>query len=521
MTYNAVNYAQERGIDNRKGMKEFYRSLKDVNLPSCYKTAAIGRACAVIQSRKKSQKRGVEVNHRKPLRSVVCITSGFFITMKGRLFIPLRRDKYFDVQLNQHVLEVLEGKKKVRSLTITSDALSFCYSEDIKSLRVKKVYGVDRNEKNMTFGDKEGVIQIDMERAVKIRQTTREIIGSLKRNDVRVRKQLASKYWSRANHRTDQMLHAATNFIIETTSRNGAALALEDLTDIRKMYRRGDGQGADYRFRLNSWPHWKTKRVLEYKALWKGVSVIQLTKSDTYGSSSECSACGEKLHNPAKDDSEHRRMLWCETCKVWINRDVNAALNLSKRGLARFTSSRRKSKSRSQQTDLAVREKGLVGEAVKGNPMRTTVILRVDASKLSGGYHRWLTPSSVSGQLNRTRAIILTDKERLGSDDRPLTQEALPLRPRRGLPQGEGGPGQDRRDKGSRENQVPGEDAPGDNKQLYRHGPDGTEAPQCPGDRGGEGRDPDEREDDRRVHSGEVPRGDLLPGGRARLRGGA
>ena len=102
------------------------------------------------------------------------------------------------------------------------------------------------------------------------------------------------------------------------------------------MYRRGNGQRTDYRFRLNSWPHWKTRWMLEYKAAWKGVTVVPLTKSDTYGSSSQCSACGEKLRNPAKVDVAHRRMLWCQNCKEWIDRDVNAALNLSTRGLTRF-----------------------------------------------------------------------------------------------------------------------------------------------------------------------------------------
>ena len=280
-----------------------------------------------------------------------------------------------------HVIKTLEGKK-VRSLTITPDRLSFCYSEEIEAAPVKTVYGVDRNEKNITFGDREGVIQVDMKKAVKIRQTTREIIGSFKRNDVRVRRQLARKYWKRAHRQDEQTCSTRPRTSsIETASRNGAALALEDLTDIRKMYRRGNGQGTDYRFRLNSWPHWKAKRMLEYKAAWKGVTVIPLTKSDTYGSSSECSACGEKLRSPAKDDAEHRRMLWCQKCKVWMDRDVNAALNLSTRGLARFASSRPEPKSRSQQAGFEAREKGLAGEAVRGNPTRT-LILRVDASKL-------------------------------------------------------------------------------------------------------------------------------------------
>jgi len=216
---------------------------------------------------------------------------------------------------------------------------------------------------------------------VRMRQTTREIIASFKRNDVRVRRQLARKYWKRCDERTNQMLHAVTNLIVDGAAKDGAALALEDLTDIRKMYRKGNGQGQDYRFRLNSWPHWKAKQMLEYKAVWKGVTVIPLTKSDTYGSSSVCSACGEKLRSPVWDDVAHRRTLWCQTCRVWIDRDVNASLNLSTRGLVRFASSLPRPKSRSQQADSASAEKGLAGEAVKGNGART-LILRVDASKL-------------------------------------------------------------------------------------------------------------------------------------------
>ena len=368
-------------------MKDFYQTLTGTELSSCYKVASITRACAVVESRKKSQMRGVGAINPKPLRPMVCVVSGFFVTMKGRLFVPLRRDTYFDLQLNRHTLAKL-ADKKVRSLTVTPDSLSFCYSEDVEPSVVKRVYGVDRNEKNVTFGDRGRVTQVDMAKVVEIKQTTREVIGSFRRNDVRIRRKLARKYWKRANLRSDQILHAATNFIIDVAARSNAALALEDLTDIRKIYRRGSGQGADFRFRLNSWPHWKAKKMLEYKAAWRGVTVIQLTKSETYGSSSTCSRCGERLRSPAKGDVEHGRMLWCQACEVWMGRDVIAALNLSKRGRSRLDRSlsrpEENEEGRSQQASASltsVEEEGLAGEAVTGNGT-TTLILRVDASKL-------------------------------------------------------------------------------------------------------------------------------------------
>ncbi len=386
VTYNAVRYAEDNRIDNRRGMKGFYRTLKDTGLPSCYKVACITRAVAVVQSRGKSRKRGVKVVHPRPLKPMVCVISGFFVTMKGRLFVPLRRDEYFDVQLNRHTHEALDGKK-VRSLAITPDSLSFCNSEDVEPTAAKRVYGVDRNEKNITFGDRERVAQVGMSGVVRIRQMTREVVGSFKRNDVRIATRLARKYWRRANHRVDQILHAATNYIIDGAAKDGSALALEDLAGIRTMYRRGNGQRADYRFRLNAWPHWRAKRMLDYKAAWKGVTVIQLTRSETYGSSSTCPVCGEKLRNPARDDAEHRRMLWCQACKVWMDRDVYAALNLSTRGRSRLDRSLSRPEaegSRSQQATTSLPsagEKGLAGEAVTGNGP-TTLILRVDASKL-------------------------------------------------------------------------------------------------------------------------------------------
>jgi len=383
MAYNAVRYGQENEVTSRKGMKEFYRSLRGTDLPSCYKVAAITRACAVLKSREKSKKRGIQTKYPRPLRPMVCIVSGFFVTMKGRLFIPLRRDRYADVLLNHHVQEQL-ADKKIRSLTITPGSLSFCISENVEPIEVRTVYGVDRNEKNLTFGNRDGVVQINVSETVRIRQTTREILGSFKRNDIRIRKKLASKYWGRANHRTNQILHAATNFAIEIASRNGAALALEDLKGIRRMYGRGNRQGTDYRFRLNSWPHLKALRMLEYKAAWRGVGLIPLTKAETYGSSTVHSACGEKLHNPERDDAVHRRMMWCQPCKMWVDRDANAAVILATRGLARFASSLPQPGSRLQQVTSGAGEEGPAVEAMRGNGTQTP-ILRVDACKLTCG----------------------------------------------------------------------------------------------------------------------------------------
>jgi len=244
---------------------------------------------------------------------------------------------------------------------------------------IKTVYGVDRNEKNLIFGNKRGVTQIDMSETVKIRQTVREVVGSFKRNDVRVRRKIASKYWRRATNRNNHLPHAATNFAVPLAAKERAALALEDITHIRKMYQRGNGRGDDLRFRMNSWPYAKAYRMLGYKSASKGVTFVQLTKAETYGSSSECASCGERLHSPDGGDAEHGRMPWCQLCKRWTDRDVNAALNLSKRGVSRFDSSLPLPGRAQQQPEAG--EEGPAGEAMRGNG-RQVPILRADAGKL-------------------------------------------------------------------------------------------------------------------------------------------
>jgi putative transposase len=114
---------------------------------------------------------------------------------------------------------------------------------------------------------------------------------------------------------------------------------------------------------MNSVPWYEIKRQIEYKAIWKGVPVIQLTNSETRGTSKLCPACGERL----QEDKAHKRQLWCRKCKRWRDRDVVAVMNISYRGWLRFGQS----------------NKGEAGEAMVQEHGELPSILKVDASKLT------------------------------------------------------------------------------------------------------------------------------------------
>jgi putative transposase len=103
---------------------------------------------------------------------------------------------------------------------------------------------------------------------------------------------------------------------------------------------------------------------MEYKAAWAGVPIIQLSKSETRGTSKQCPVCGERL----QEDMQRRRQLWCSVCKRWFDRDLVAIMNISYRGWLRFC------QSKGEASEAMVKERS--GSEVPS-------IIRVDASKLS------------------------------------------------------------------------------------------------------------------------------------------
>ena len=119
---------------------------------------------------------------------------------------------------------------------------------------------------------------------------------------------------------------------------------------------------------MNGWSFGEAQRQIEYKARWVGLSVISLSKRETRGSSVTCPRCGERLQS----DKRLVRKLWCSNCRTVMDRDMVAAVNLSRRGRVRFA--------RSQPTIDEVQ--GGAVEAVKGNPT-PTVIPGVEALKLT------------------------------------------------------------------------------------------------------------------------------------------
>jgi putative transposase len=359
--------------------------------PTYYKACAVSRAAGILATRKKSLRRGVPTRDPYSLKPQITAYQGFKIRNRA-LQIPVGPRRYNYLPLSRHTLSVLSAPGvTVRSFTLTETSLSLCISKEVTEVECSETTGVDRNLRNLTVGNDEQAVQYDLSLTVRIAETTSCIISSFKRNDSRIRQRLASKYGRRRRARTQHLLHNATKRIVGEALESRRAIVLENIEGIRRLYRRGNGQRRRYRRRMNSWSFAGAQRQIEYKARWAGLRVIRLSKKETRGTSVTCPRCGERL----QEDLRLRRKLWCATCRVIMDRDVVAAINLSRRGRLRFDRSRTPRESQ-----------GGAVEAVKGNPT-PTVILRVDALKSSKqAQPKDLTePLSVSGRVesNLTR----------------------------------------------------------------------------------------------------------------------
>ncbi len=135
------------------------------------------------------------------------------------------------------------------------------------------------------------------------------------------------------SQRTKQYIHRISKDIVERAVKNKTMIILEDLKGIRKLYKKGNGQGNKYRRRLNGWQFFEFQRQIQYKAQWVGLPVKFVDPKNT---SSQCPRCGKKL----QEDLQHHRKKSCNNCGLFMDRDVIAAINIPHKLSPRFRDSR-------------------------------------------------------------------------------------------------------------------------------------------------------------------------------------
>lgn len=152
----------------------------------------------------------------------------------------------------------------------------------------------------------------------------REVRGKyfwLRRKLGRERKLLAIKKIGHKEKRiVSDELHKIAKEIVEEAEKHNAIIAIGDLKGVRNKKR-----GRKANRKVYSMPSHKLKEYIRYKALERGIAMIEVPEFNT---SKQCSKCGSM-----NTERPSQGVFICKDCGYQINADVNGAKNILKRAM--------------------------------------------------------------------------------------------------------------------------------------------------------------------------------------------
>ena len=307
-----------------------YHKLQNYDIMSYYKLNAISQAVGILRQRKQSLKRGVKTKSPFVQRPFLVICYGFKIN-GCLLSIPYKPRQPVHILLNEHTQKILSDPGlEVNSFSISQNSLGLCISKQVEQIIPQSIIGIDRNLRNITVENNQQVAFFKTNKLLSVKENTIHARAGFKRNDRRMKRKFFQKFNARMQHRTKKIIHKISKQIVDKAKQNESAIVFENLKGIRKLYRKGNGQGNNYRRKLNGWPYYELQHQVEYKAAWEGVPVLF---EDPKCTSKLCPVCGKRI----QEDRKNRRKLWCSNCMKSMDRDVVASLNIAYKGWARFT----------------------------------------------------------------------------------------------------------------------------------------------------------------------------------------
>ena len=215
----------------------------------------------------------------------------------------------------------------IKSITILKNILNQYFVSILCEVEIKKLPKIDKNA-GIDLGIKEFCITSDNKKEPnpkyyrklepKLKKAQRVLSrrkkGSKRRE--KARKKVFKIHQKIANQRLDFLHKLSTKLINENQ-----VICLEDLS-VENMIK---NHCLAKSIADASWS--KFVEFLKYKADWYGRELVQIDKF--FPSSKMCSNCG----NIKKDLTLKDREYCCDSCKITIDRDYNASLNILKEGL--------------------------------------------------------------------------------------------------------------------------------------------------------------------------------------------
>jgi len=112
---------------------------------------------------------------------------------------------------------------------------------------------------------------------------------------------------------TNDQLHKIAKTIVGEAERLSAIIAIGNPNGIKR-----NGRGRRFSRKPNSWPFWKLRQYIEYKANWRGIRVVEVSEAYT---SKRCWRCGTI---GARSGKQHG-LFECPRCGLKENADRDGA----------------------------------------------------------------------------------------------------------------------------------------------------------------------------------------------------
>jgi len=324
MVNDAIRICLAEGIKGRLKLRDrIYKEFQErYGVVSCFPYSVAEVAWSVV----KKHKRWHRTPHAK--RLMLKMDARSFSLNYSILSLPFKKGKRALIPLQYGEYQksfMIDETLKRGSVTVTESSIIIAFSkEPLTELPSSKV-GYDLNEKSLVGSDGTTYDLSEVARLHTLYGIRRSRFYEGHPQDRRLKKKFASS--RREKDRVNQALHNVSTSVVEKARANKEAIVLERLKGIRHAHQKGNGEGKARRRRIALWPFRRLLSYIDYKARWAGVPLEYVSASYT---SKTCHACGEVNRKLKLTDRS-----WLCPCGAKLDRDLNAAINIERRGRIR------------------------------------------------------------------------------------------------------------------------------------------------------------------------------------------
>ena len=357
MVNDAIGICIKENVKGRLGLRNrIYKEFQDrYGVVSVLPYSVAEVAWSIVKKHRRWQRRPVAK------RLMMKMDAQNYSLTYAILSLPYRRGERVMIPLRygNYQRSFLIGCLKRGSVTLTERAAIVCFTKKVHpDIPVARV-GIDLNEKSAVLSDGTKYDLAEVARLHTEYGIRRRDFYRLHPGDNRLRKKFSAR--SREKDRVRQILHATAKAIVDSAKTRKQAITLERLGGIRYAHGRGNWEPRSKRRRIALWPFHVLQSFIFYKAAWVGVQVQQVSAAWTSQTCNKCHRVNTKLKLTERE--------WrCPTCGAILDRDLNAAINIERRGNIPCLG------------EVRPGAQG-INEAVKGNEQTATPILRAEVLK--------------------------------------------------------------------------------------------------------------------------------------------